>query len=87
MPQDKEPAPGKKAGATRTTNKAYRVVLDAIAESEERLAAVIAKSEAGIHGELASIRQELREIDSSIKFLAERLLSGSERAALKRAVG
>jgi len=95
MSQDKEPTPGKKAaqtkgpagrskaaskaGATRAANKTYRVILDAISRSEERLAAMIAKSEAGIHAELASIRQELEEIDRSVKFIAKTLLSSLER--------
>ena len=43
-----------------------RVVLDAIAQSEQRLFDAIAKSEAGIHGELASIRQELAKSEAGI---------------------
>jgi hypothetical protein len=44
----------------------------------------IAKSEAGIHKELASIRQELAGIDRSIQYLAKHLLPGSQKRELKR---
>lgn len=87
MPQDKKITPeekahrtrtAKKAVATRTANKEYRVVLEAIAKSEKRLASVIAESE-------ARIQKRLGEIDRSIAFLAESLLHPDEREGLKRA--
>jgi len=101
MPQDKELTPGKrqakgpkdrseaarKAGVTRAANKTFRVVVDAIAKAEERLVAMITKSEEGIHGELASIRHELGEIGRSVKYIEEHFLAASERADLKRAAG
>jgi hypothetical protein len=43
-----------------------RVVLDAIAKSEQRLFDAIAKSEVGIHGELTGIRQELAKSEVGI---------------------
>jgi len=61
-----------------------RVVLDAIAQSEQRLFDAIARSEAGIHGELASIRQELGEVGRSVKLLVERFFSPSEQRDLRR---